>query len=66
MRYRWRSVSKMVVLFTIVLTSTSLSAQTTPISDSKTPRDQQKEFTVDNKYLIIPIQDGTRYDDGLL
>ena len=63
MRYRWRSVSKMVVLFTIVLTSTSLSAQTTPISDSKTPRDQQKEFTVDNKYLIIPIQDGTRYDD---
>ena len=63
MRYQWRSVSKMVVLCTILLTITRLSAQPVPISDPETPRDQQKEFTIQNKYLIIPIQDGTSYDD---
>ena len=60
MRYQWRSVSKMVVLCTILLTITRLSAQPVPISDPETPQDQQKEFTIQNKYLIIPIQDGTR------
>ena len=63
MRYQWRSVSKMVVLCTILLTITRLSAQPVPISDPETPQDQQKEFTIQNKYLIIPIQDGTDYDD---
>jgi len=63
MRYQWRSVSKAIVLCTIALTSSSLLAQTDPISDPQTRRDQQREFTIQNKYLIIPIQDGTRYDD---
>ncbi len=63
MRNQWRPASNMVVFFAIVLTGTRLSAQPVPQSDSETPRDQKKEFTIQNKYLIIPIQDGTRYDD---
>lgn len=43
-----------------VLVSAGALAQTT---DPGTPRDQRKEFTVENKYLIIPIQDGTAFDD---
>lgn len=63
MRYQWRPVSKMMLLCTTALTITSSLGQSVPISDAETLRDQQKEFTIQNKYLIIPIQDGTRFDD---
>jgi len=32
-------------------------------SGMKTPANRRKQFTVRNKYLIIPIQDGVPYDD---
>ena len=59
MKCRLRNFPCMAILCAVLLSSAA-PAQTT---DPGAPRDQRKEFTVEKKYLIIPIQDGTAFDD---
>jgi len=47
----------------LVPTGSDSATTTIQASDAGARGDQKKEFTVRNKYLIIPIQEGTPYDD---
>jgi len=79
MKNQWRDILNLVIFCTAILINAGMPIQTAhaalvpPGSDSATttlqasdagaPADLKKEFTVRNKYLIIPIQEGTPYDD---
>ncbi len=59
MNYRMQYRLATAILCAQLLSASAL-AQT---PDPEAPTLQSKEFTVENKYLILPIQDGTAFDD---